>query len=292
MIAGQAALPLTPAQIKQRQDIAHRKTIQSRISTGSASLGIGGLGLVAASALARKRPGLMRVKGDPRAVSRKIKDKGYTLGITSTGVGSGSGLYFAGTQRREAKMDNQSLVEKPKMSALSKAARRSVAVQPGSPGWDESRWRRKDSWRPHVSQNAKSVYDGPLLPSRRRADADRAFGTAMLGAGAMGVAGGMVPIATGIRRSNIPLTLAGIAAEGGSVIAARAGSERFRSASRREEASRKIRARGHQRRLAAPPQYASVDKGFVSSGLVRSGGRIKVRAPFFRRPVLKPKGSW
>ena len=280
----------TDADIRRQREIARRKKVQAGISTGSAALGAAGLGVLGASIVARKKPVLLKIKPEhAERVASNLATKGVYTSVASTGAGSASSLYFAGTQRREAKMDNLQ-ARRQKLSAVAKRA--SAAVDQGSPAWKRAR-ADEGAWREYVSPGAQRAYDFALAPSRTKRDTRRSQAGYAAGAGAMGAVGGATA-ATALRRPRNRLAALGAAA------AAAAGGYRgnralHRKADQYDLASRKIRASGFQRLEDAVT--SGYEDDLVRKGLPRAfGGAVAsrvVRLPgggrTLRRGYLVPR---
>ena len=100
-LKGSVNNPMTTPELK------NRKKWHSRTSLTASTLGLGGLGVIGAAAIARKKPGMLGIKAKAGSkVANKtalgIKDKGYLLGSAAGGVGGVGGLNFAAIQRAES----------------------------------------------------------------------------------------------------------------------------------------------------------------------------------------------
>ena len=85
------------------KEIKRKKSTQAKLSSASGALALGSLGVIGASALARKKPKLFKIKPNQAGkVADAIKDKGYIIGSTGAGVGALGSLNFAQISRAEA----------------------------------------------------------------------------------------------------------------------------------------------------------------------------------------------
>jgi hypothetical protein len=272
-------VPMTRHEFKEQKDIAHRKQVQAGISRISAGLGIAGLGVVGASAVARKKPKLLRIQPHrAEEVAHKLSQRGIYTTVGSTGVGSASSLYFAGTQKKEARMSNEQL-NRQKLSSLAKAYK---TVTPPSPAaWKQAGDPLDQRWRDEVSMGSQRAHDYALEPSRRKEQEHRhkaaigrnvALGSSLGGVGTLGAAA--------IKR-RYGLLLPATALAGGSFAARQYGKHQERQAERWGESARKIRARGFQRL----EDKGKVQKagGSVAGRVVNRGGRL-----FFQRGFAVP----
>ena len=286
-------MTLTRAEFQGQRDIAHRKQVQARISQLSAGLGLTGLGVVGASALARKKPKLMRIKPhqDAKAVADKWAQKGIYTTVGSTGVGSASSLYFAGTQKKEAAMSNKAL-QSQKLSKIGKASR---AVDQKSPAWEMAGDQTDQRWRRKVSTSAERAHDFALESSRRKEQKYRDKAARARTAGDLSLAGGaLVSIGAALkRRPRIAIPAAAIGGVGGAGGYATSNLHALR-ADRHGESARKIRARGFQR-LADEDNPGGFAKdigkalgapygGSVAGRVINRGGKM-----FFRRGYVAPR---
>lgn len=286
--------PITPDQLRRQREIARRKKYQSAISTGSAALGLGGLGITAASLVAGKKPRLLGIKPQNAKKARNtLKNTGIYTTIGSTGAGSGSSLYFAGTQRRESQLDSKVTNTQQRMSnkhAVGKSmseiaeimkARESIAVPRGTQAWGMADSIRDQRWRDYVSEGALRGYGANAAGRRRHAQgtAGIAVGTAIGGAGAAGLLTGVgSPKRLGIFSAPL-LVGTGVGAWGA----------RRRSSGREAVLrSHKIKARGYQRML----DEERVGKAWRLPSLVRTPpkpGRpmkLVLRNPSFARRAV------
>lgn len=106
--------PMSDAQLRRK------KSVQAKLSTGSAVAGLTGLAGLGTAAIVRRHPNTFikipvlgpQIKGQGAAkVADSLKDKSYIAGATSTGIGGIGSLNFAQIQRAESHKRNQN---KPK----------------------------------------------------------------------------------------------------------------------------------------------------------------------------------
>lgn len=89
-------------------EIRHRKKLQGTISRTTSTLGLTGLGLTGAAALAAKKPGLLRnVPKLNKVTPHQIKNAAINTGLVSGGIGGLGGFNFAAYTNAEAKRKKQ-----------------------------------------------------------------------------------------------------------------------------------------------------------------------------------------
>lgn len=92
----------TPGTLTNKQ-IKEKKSTQAKLSSASGALALGSLGVIGASAIARKKPKLFKIKqAQASKIADNIKDKGYIIGSTGAGIGALGSLNFAQISRAEA----------------------------------------------------------------------------------------------------------------------------------------------------------------------------------------------
>lgn len=284
--------PITEEQMRRQREIAARKRNQAAISRGSAALGLTGLGVTGASLIAGKRfPGAKKLHGAAKVAHRQqgaarrkmLKNVGIYTTVGSTGVGSASSLYFAGTQKKESaldtkvtntqkKMSNQGAVRKSMQIEFAKR-RESVAVPKGTRAWAAAKG-PGDEWQAHVSEGAMRGY---AANARGRQRYSQGSGMLVGGAG-LGVLGG-VGLSTG--RAAIPgaaSLLVGTALGVGGFLRRESGKPAMLR-------STKIKARGYQRKFDAE---GNVNKAWRMPTLRRTmTGKYVIPNPSFVRPRMR-----
>jgi hypothetical protein len=88
-------------------EIKHRKKVQGAVSRTTSTLGLGGLGLLGASAVARKNPGVLKplrkIPALKTATPDKLRETAQNVGLVSGGIGGVGGYNFAAYTSAESR---------------------------------------------------------------------------------------------------------------------------------------------------------------------------------------------
>jgi len=184
IVAGGAALGAGAAAAKKRvskarlmsdAEIRRRKKLQGHISETTSTLGLTGLGITGAAALAAKKPGVLRavkkVPGLKTATPAKMKNTAINTGIVSGGIGGVGGYNFASYTNAESRK------RKTMVTKRDEGIEMSYFGEEGSPvELPEIRVPVSKEWSP-VASNFSSE-------GSRKKRADRYQAGALVGAGA------------------------------------------------------------------------------------------------------------
>lgn len=165
-------------------EIRHRKKVQGQISRTTSTLGLAGLGLTGAAALAAKKPGALRAinHAHPKlagVTSAKLKDTAITTGLVSGGIGGVGGYNFASYTGAESRKRKQlAPVKKGMHMGLEMGYYGEEGRPVVLPAIDPSREVIEKAWSPVASN-----YDSEAARHKRT----RAYeGAALVGSGAGG----------------------------------------------------------------------------------------------------------
>jgi hypothetical protein len=167
-------------------EIRRRKKLQGHISQTTSTLGLTGLGVTGAAALAARKPGVLRaVQKLPKlksATPEKMKNTAINTGIVSGGIGGLGGFNFASYTGAESRKRGSPVVAQPKKRVAKSEATSLEMGYYGEEGHQiklpEIKVPIEKAWSP-VANN----YD----PEGRRAKRAKVYeGGALVGAGAGG----------------------------------------------------------------------------------------------------------
>src|SRR4029077_17583389 len=111
---------LMAKRIMSEEEQRRRQKLQSKIGRTTSTLGLAGVGLASAGAIAGHKPGMLKAipkfkahsPEQLKATGQKLKDAAFYTGIASGGIGGGGGFNQASIYSAESRRRNQTPVKK------------------------------------------------------------------------------------------------------------------------------------------------------------------------------------